>query len=258
MPLREAATSPRTSPLDIDQSHFEVRRRRAQGSDGGWTFRILTFCLMIAGTLLVVDYAIRWSGEFHGENDRSVTPTPIPVDVAGTRLMIPANMIRYEGQRRGEPLGRVDLMVHWPTMTGYSVERRADFADDGDTPPFFALTIQQRQAATDSAGRLSSVYQHFFTDRRVEAPAGLVGRELSEDSGLAGEEVFFEAGSTSPFTVHCMRDDGSGFPTNCMSEFHAGETLSVQLRFRKGLLPHWREITRQTRALLTGFGVFLK
>ncbi|ODN70683.1 hypothetical protein A6302_01968 [Methylobrevis pamukkalensis] len=234
-----------------------MRARVRTYDRASWFFRITATFLLIAAALLVVDFGLRWTSDMFGVNDRSSEPTPVPVDVAGTRLTIPGNMIRYANDRTGEPVNRVDLVVHWPTLGGFTNETARDFADASDTPPFFYLTIQKRESATDSAGRLSSVYQHFFTDRRVPAPAGLVGRELSEDSGLAGEEVYFEAGSTRPFTVHCMHDDGTGFPVTCMTEIHAGGDLSVQLRFRKGLLPQWQELSRGMSALLVSFGVFL-
>lgn len=90
---------------------------------------------------------------------------------------------------------------------------------------------------------------------RDPGPRGLVGHRLSEDSGLAGEEVYFEAGSTQPFTIHCLADDGSGYPAPCLTELHAGEHLSIQIRFRKGLLEDWAAIKKSSRALLASFGV---
>ncbi|MBH0237001.1 hypothetical protein [Methylobrevis albus] len=244
-------------PFEVDQSAFEVRRRHRPADRGGWILRVTTISLCIAGALMVGSYAVKWTRDIVGHGQRATDPTPIAVSINGTRLQIPANMIRFDNQRTDAEQPRIDLGVHWPTLRGYEPGNAAAFVDPTDQAPLLFLTIQRRQAATDSAGRLSSVYQHFFAGDAIAAPDGLVGHLLSEDSGLAGEEVYFEAGSTRPFTVHCLAEDGSGFPMSCLSEIHAGGELSVQLRFRKGLLPHWQSISRSTRALLVSFGVFL-
>ncbi|SON55596.1 hypothetical protein HDIA_2055 [Hartmannibacter diazotrophicus] len=218
--------------------------------------RLASISLMIAGAMLVINFGLRWSSDLFETEDKSSDPTPLAVSVNGMRLTVPANMIRYGNERREGEVLRLDLQIHWPSLEGYTSATAKDFADTSATPPFFYLTIQKQQSATDSAGRLSSVYQHFFTDDRLKAPEGLVGRKLSEDSGLPGEEVYFEPGSTRPFTVHCMREDGTGYPTTCISEVNASGGLSVQLRFRRGLLPEWRELSRAMNALMVRFGVF--
>lgn len=240
-----------------DPSLYAVRRRpRRRASASTWVLRATTTCLALAGSLILFDLALNGSAMIVGRDGRSADPTPMALFVADTRLTIPANMIRFENQRTVGPHQRVDLAVHWPSLEGYDQSRRAAFLDPSPDAPIVFMTIRVRETATDSAGRLANVYQHFFDGPPIPAPDGLVGHRLSEDSGLAGEEVYFEAGSTDPFTVHCLAEDGSDYPTPCLTELHAGDQLSIQIRFRRGLLDDWRGIKKATRALLASFGVF--
>ncbi len=152
---------------------------------------------MISGLLVLGDIALGWSRKLGELDGRVSDPTPIAIFVGQSRLMIPANMFRFENQRAVGPQEHVELSVSWPEMKGFSPDRRSAFLDGSAEAPLLFLTIKHRDTATDSAGRLANIYQHFFEDGGIPAPDGLVGARLNGDSGLPGEEVFFEAGSRS-------------------------------------------------------------
>jgi hypothetical protein len=240
---------------DDDPRRFEVRRPAKKASSTSWLLRVTTISLIIAGGLALVHFVLNWTRDLGGLDGRTADPSPIVTFIGEQRLRIPANMFRFEDQRNVGPHEHVELAVHWPSLTGYTAENRAAFLDSSANAPLVFLTIRRRETATDSAGRLANIYQHFFEGDPLPAPEGLIGHRLSADSGLGGEEVYFEAGSTAPFTTHCLPDDGSGFPAPCLTEIHAGQSLSVQIRFRKGLLGNWAGIKSATRALLLSFGV---
>ena len=44
---------------------------------------------------------------------------PVDVTIAGERLTLAANMIRSGRARNGGAMERVDLAIHWPTMSGH-------------------------------------------------------------------------------------------------------------------------------------------
>lgn len=238
-----------------DGAAFTVRRPTRRASSTTWLLRVLTVCLAVAGLMVVGNLALSWSRLFGDADGRITDPAPVFVYVGEQRLEIPGNMIRFANQRGAGPHQHVDLAVHVPSMEGYSLERHEDFFDGSPDAPILYLTIRKRETATDSAGRLANVYRHFFEDEPLDAPPGLVGHRLSDESGLEGEEVYFEPGSANPFTVHCLPADASGYPAPCLSELHAGTSLSVQLRFRKGLLDEWITIREGAGRLLLGFGL---
>ena len=53
----------------------------------------------------------------------------------------------------------------------------------------------------------------------------------------------------------CTAPDDSDYPASCITEIHAGTDLSVQIRFRKGMLANWDGIKSGVRVLLLSFGV---
>ncbi|HUG62999.1 MAG TPA: hypothetical protein VMP03_14200 [Methylomirabilota bacterium] len=241
---------------DDDPDAYRVKRRSSRrASSGAWTLKVVTTCLAIAGLMAIGDFAMSWSRAIADAEGRVADGMPIALFVGDQRLSIPANMFRFADQRSVGPHDHVELAVHWPTLEGYSPALRDAFVDPGDSAPVLYLSIRTRTTVTDSAGRLASVYRHFMDEDALPAPPGLVARRLTADSGLAGEEVYFEAGSTDPFTLHCLAADGRDYPALCMTEVHAGTGLSVQLRFRKGLLEDWAAIKDATRLLLLRFGV---
>lgn len=230
-----------------------AHRRRTHAS--AWILRTVTGAVIIGALVLLADLAISITDGLSRFDGRVSDPTPIDVVVAGQRLSIPSNMFRFPAQRRPGRTDRVDLVVHWPEMTGYAPAYRDDFLDTGADAPLVFLSIKPQDTVTDSADRLINVYQHFFAAGSIPAPAGLIGHRMSRESGLENEEVYFEAGSTTPFTTHCLALDDANYPSTCVTEIHAGEGLSVQFRFRKGMLDNWAGIKSGIRVLLLSFGV---
>lgn len=232
-----------------------ARRRVSRTSSVAWLLRGTTTCIVLAGGLMLVNLVLGWTNGIDEISGRQSDPAPVTLFIGQQRLAIPANMFRFADQRGVGPHQRLDLVVHWPEMAGYSPAFKQDYLDTSAKAPLIFLSIKPRDTLTDSTGRLINVYQHFFEDGTIPAPPGLIGHRMSADSGLEGEEVFFEAGSTEPFTTHCTALDNPGFPASCLTEIHAGTDLSVQVRFRKGLLPNWAGIKAGIRVLLLSYGV---
>lgn len=240
-----------------DESLYRPSRRpvRRGTSATAWFLRAILTCFLLAGGLMLGNILLGLSSSFDNPDGRSSDTAPVALFIGQQRLVIPANMFRFAAQRNVGPHDRIDLAVHFPEMAGYSKAFRKDFLDTGADAPVVYLTLRTRDTPTDSVGRLINVYQHFFEEGTIAAPPGLVGHRMSEESGLTGEEVYFEAGSTSPFTTHCTAPDDTEYPASCLTEIHAGTDLSVQIRFRKGMLANWDGIKSGVRVLLLSFGV---
>ena len=58
--------------------------------------------------------------------------SPISLIVAGEKLTVPANMIRFPSVRGGGTVESLDLLLHWPSLEGYSKERAEAFGDEED------------------------------------------------------------------------------------------------------------------------------
>jgi hypothetical protein len=240
-----------------DDDLMAVRRRRPvrRASASAWLLRGITTCAALAALALLGNLVFGWANGLGELDGRTTDSSPVTLFIGKQRLSIPANMFRFDNQRNVGPHDHIDLAVHWPEMAGYQPGYRNDYLDTGPDAPIIYVTVRPRDTLTDSAGRLINVYQHFFEEGSIPAPAGLIGHRMSTESGLEGEEVYFEAGSTEPFTTHCTAPDNSGYPASCLTEIHAGDDLSVLIRFRKGMLTNWSGIKSGIRVLLLSFGV---
>ena len=173
--------------------------------------------------------------------------------IAGEALSIPANMIRFRSDRRGGDLDRVNLLLHWPTLAGFSEEYADDFKDTSTDAPLIYVTISKRETDLDSTGRLTSVYEQFFDGPVVPGPAGLVGRSMKADSPYAGEVVFFTPRGVAPFAARCLATATREIPSTCIREVNIGHGLTMLYRFNRTRLENWSRLDAGVYALATGF-----
>lgn len=240
----------------------------------GWLTGFLAICLAIVGLGFAASQLHDVFAQAGFFADRSDDPTPVSIEIAGRELHVPAKLIRFARQRNGGSLDQLDLAVLWPSLEGYSGARKADFDNVTASSPVIDLTIRPRQTTTDTAGRLATIYHHFFGSEASDAPDGLVGYTLTPDSGLADEIVYFESGSTRPYAVHCQTGvvtavggarPSATAPSNageiappplCLREIHAGDdALSVQIRYHRPLLKDWKAMDAALRHLLAAIGL---
>jgi hypothetical protein len=179
-------------------------------------------------------------------------PTPIELAIGDERLAIPANMIRSSKVRRGGKVERIDLAVHWPSMSGYTDELADAFRDGAPSAPIVYATLSLRDGPVDSTGRLDTVYARFFEGTAVAGPSGLVGRQLSRESGYSGEIVFFDPGSRTPFVARCPVEALPDMPATCLRDINVGRNLSLLYRFDRGLMGDWRDLDEAMRSLASG------
>lgn len=182
-------------------------------------------------------------------------PKPVKLAIGAEELSIPGNMLRSERTRRGGPVERADLALHWPNLEGYTDALADAFRDDGANAPIIYATISTRDEALDSTGRLDEVYSRFFVDKPLPGPSGLVGRKLSAESGYGGEIIYFMPSEPRPFVARCFAEATPEVPATCLRDVNFGRGLSVLYRFNKDLLTDWRALDAGIQKLVAGFAV---
>lgn len=185
----------------------------------------------------------------------SADPRPVKLAIGAEQLTIPGNMLRGERTRRGGPVERADLALHWPNLAGYSDALADAFRDDGANAPIVYATISTRDEPLDSTGRLDEVYSRFFVDKPLAGPNGLVGRRLTAESGYGGEIVYFMPSEPRPFVARCLAEATPEVPATCLRDINFGRGLSVLYRFNRDLLADWRQLDAGIQKLVAGFVV---
>ena len=180
-------------------------------------------------------------------------PSPVELIVAGEPTTIPANMIRFRTERRGGAVDRVDLLLHWPSLEGFSEGLADDFKDASPRAPLIFVTISARDTPLDSTARLDTVYRRFFEGPAITGPAGLVGRGLSDGSGYQGEIVYFTPKGIAPFVARCLAEETPEIPATCIRDVNIGQGLSMLYRFNEAHLGEWKAIDGGLARLTAGF-----
>ncbi|MEP7455361.1 hypothetical protein [Phyllobacterium sp. SB3] len=206
----------------------------------------LSLCLTIAGYFL--GHTISLGG--HTE-DTSVQEIVIGNDI----LQIPANMIRFDRQRRNGIAERVDLYLHWPEMQGYSPEFKDDFNGAGSEKKLLFLTFETRQGSQDMSGRYGPVYLPLTEGPGVAGPADLTIQRFRSDSGFVNEELLVapDHGAKRPFVARCLDEQSSRDNlASCQSDIFVGGDLQLTYRFPREMLEDWQILDRQIAEFARG------
>lgn len=201
--------------------------------------------LAMAGAILTAAWLLGAQLARGGHSaDRSLREVVIGNDV----LAVPANAIRFPGQRRNGDSDRVDIYLRWPDLSGYVEEAKEDFSSAAVNPALLFLSIEPRVMSQDMTGRIGPIYSKFMTGPELDAAPGLKRRSIAGEGGFPGEELWYEPASPYPYAARCMAaGDGGGAPY-CLRDFHAGRDLAVTYRFHQSLAGEWMAIERSVRA----------
>jgi hypothetical protein len=220
---------------------------------------LVLMILLVAGAVLTLGYGVRFAINGYRASltlsGLSDDPSPVGVTVAGEALAIPGNMLRETTARAGGPLKQVDVVLHWPTLEGYTKSLAADFIDGSPAAPMVYATVAQRSVALDAPTRLESVYVRYFVGGPLAAPRGLTARRLSADSGYGGEIVFYGPAESDRFVARCLAEATAETPAICIRDINFGKNLTMLYRFNRDIIGDWQALDAGMRALAAKIAV---
>lgn len=183
-----------------------------------------------------------------GRSDATPSPTlvdqdPIVQTISGRELSIPRAWFRYGEQIRNGFTDQIDL--------------RIAFAPDGIRPALpVDVTLLPRSRASTSASLLDRVYLHQFADDTLQGVPGLVGKPMRERNGYAGENVWYDALSPSPFVAKCQLPVAPDAPTQCIRTVYLPSGIAAIYTFDAAALQSWRSFDREVERWLTPIGAW--
>ena len=199
----------------------------------------------IAGLLtLALSIAGRWIGERIVMGGHSTDDTPVILSVGENALALPANVLRFENQRKNGVYERVDAYFTWPGLEGYSRTNHRSFNQIENAGQLVFLTLAGQTMPLDMSARLEPVYGRLTQKRTPVAQGGLTVLEFDADSRYAGELLYVGArAGQPPFVVRCLKDDhlpaGS---RSCMRDVNIAPGLTMTYRFSRDLLAEWQRL----------------
>ncbi|MDB5556323.1 MAG: hypothetical protein JWL86_6307 [Rhizobium sp.] len=160
-------------------------------------------------------------------------------------IALPANVIRFENQRRSGPAEAVSVYLSWPRMEGYSHADAVAFSNPANAEALVFADFSQSVMSRDMSGRLEPIYGKLFTGAPRPGPSGLKIHDLSEKSGFGDEKLL--TGTTKSGTVYAVRcilpaARAQATAADCQRDIHVGRDLTMLYRFSSNLLPQWEKI----------------
>jgi hypothetical protein len=208
---------------------------RRDGHSVGFHLGVIGLVVAMGG--LGFAYAIQALGH-DGADDRHET---LRRTLASTTLDIPVSWMREDAARSEGFAKQVELSVTLP-LGPEAAPRRID------------VTLLPRSRVRSSASLLDGVYLHQFMPEQLSGPPGLVGKPLKAEDGFAGETVWYDALSSSPFVAKCLAPIGPATPARCLRTIYLGQGIAAAYTFDADVLDAWKKFDAEMHPLLVRIG----
>lgn len=157
-------------------------------------------------------------------------------------VSVPANMIRFPEQRRDGIAERMDLYAQWPSLTGFDANSKSVFNNQDKQGRLLFISFEQRVMTRDMSGRFTPIYKSMIEGAGEKLSNGLIRYRLPEKAGFLDEFLYVgNPDAERPFVARCLSDDAA---TNslaaCDRDYHAGQSLSMMVRFSPKRLDDWQ------------------
>ncbi|MHA6297883.1 hypothetical protein [Devosia sp. CAU 1758] len=196
--------------------------------------------------VLLAAVGIAYAIDQAGRNARPAQPlfsddNRVIQTIAGEELSIPASWFRFGEDMKPGFTSQVDLTLRLalePGQPAYAVE----------------ATLLPRSGALSSGALLDAVYLHQFADDSVGGIPGLVGKPLLPSEGYAGETVWYDPLSPSPFVAKCVAAPEPTRRDRCLRTIHLPNGLAAVLSFDAEALGAWKRFDEELALWLSRIG----
>jgi hypothetical protein len=208
-------------------------------------FRITMVIGCLAAFASALSVAGKWLGKEIALGGNTESQVVHQITLGQDTLALPANLIRFDTQRRGGRAESVSIYLSWPGLEGYSRRNAAVFSDPRQSGGLIFAEFSQSVMSRDMSGRVEPIYSKLFSGAPTVGPAGLQIRSLTKNSGFGNEKLLT---ATLPdggiYAVRCLlpADPRSSTSADCLRDVRVGRDLTMLYRFSSTLLPQWREI----------------
>jgi len=242
----------RLMPGYHDRLHSDAGSEKTPVVSENFPILVGKLCLFMALAAAAIYGAASYYGSLIAMGGHSASDRTHQIVLGNDLINVPENLIRFKSQRRSGDVNRLDVYLHWPSMEGFSDSRVGAFTSTDPATPVIYAAIELRDMSSDMSGRVSSIYESFFSGPPVDAGNGLVRRTFSANSAYFSEDLYYEVGSPYPYAARCIRESDKVAGSFCIRDIHIGRDLMVTYRFHASLLSDWMAMDHAIRSKLTG------
>lgn len=221
----------------------------------GLLFKLTAFIGALAALTAILTVAASYYGDRLAMDGHTESREAYRIGIGQDALLLPANMIRFETQRRSGPAEIVNIYLSWPDMDGYSAAEARRFSDPAGAKDLIFVEFSQSVMSRDMSGRLQPIYSRLFRGEAAKGPAGLLIHQLDPRSSF-GQEVVLTGmkknGST--YVARCLlpKTPAAASTADCQRDLHVGRDLTLLYRFSSTLLPDWEALDDRIQAFADG------
>ncbi|MEO1747359.1 MAG: hypothetical protein AAFR27_01860, partial [Pseudomonadota bacterium] len=173
--------------------------------------------------------------------------TPIQIVIGNDVYTVPENMIRHGGQRTPGVTNAVDLVLHWPSGSGYSDQHLDEFSStDPSNVNTVLVGLSQRHSLLDMRSRFQPALKRALLSGSVtQLPSGLYEAKLDPQFGFIDETLIYSraqvAGGDPQFVARCYGSTAQKKLLHpCELDSFVGVSGTARIRFPAAHLNDWR------------------
>ncbi len=215
-----------------------------RGIDQAFLMRAFYIFVVLALASAVIAAAGRWFGPSISMAGYSDDTSLREIVIGNNVLSVPANDIRFEPERRGGAVPRLDLYLRWPDLTGYSPAAKDDFNGANGRKVILFLSFEPRTMSEDMSGRYEPVYRPMIAEPGIAAQDGVTFYDFRPDSGYSTEVLAVaQRHGALPFVARCLAGAAAALSlAPCQRDIQIGDGLSLTYRFPRALLGNWQAL----------------
>lgn len=230
--------------------------------ESSWRYPLAIFIATLVLCAVFLYYYVGPSAEDLTGNAPSpaVSEEPVAFTVGDLDFSVPTNYTVFPRDRRGGERDEVSLYLLWPTLTGFTPARRADFVENADDTRRIDIIISTRTSPFSEMERVENLYMPQATDRRgVRTPFQMTKFTFKDQradvsvpsNGYALQDLYLgRAADGSVLAIFCF-DDAQNFKSpECWREYELSKNVSVSYRFKRPYLPEWQAIDSKVRGFV--------
>lgn len=206
--------------------------------------RIFAAFLLLALLSALISVGGKWIGRSIALAGHTEDATPREIVIGNNVIVVPANAIRFEPDRRDGVAGSLRLYLRWPDMQGYTAPTRDDFNHAAGSRNILFVSFEPQIMSRDMSGRFDPIYASLIETPGTPGPAGLTLHGFRPQSGYLDERlVVGPQDKGSRFVARCLTGAVAiESLADCERDITVGDNLVLVYRFPSSLLGDWREI----------------
>ncbi|WP_187970936.1 hypothetical protein [Aquibium microcysteis] len=220
-----------------------------RGAGTRWIDDRLMVKVFVAFALLALASALisvggKWLGRSIALAGHTEDATPHEIVIGNNVLVVPANAIRFEDDRRDGVASSLRLYLRWPDLDGYSAAARDDFNHAGGSRNILFVSFEQQIMSRDMSGRFDPIYASLIESEGTPGPAGVTLYGFKPQSGYLDESLAVgPAQAGGRFVARCLTGAVAAESlADCERDVAVGDRLVLVYRFPSRLLGEWKRL----------------